>query len=335
MRAACEALATGRFPDPVALVLPRGQRVEFALARERLDGGVASAAVVKDAGDDPDVTHGVLVEAAVRPLPPGSGVRFRAGDGVGTVTLPGLPIPVGEPAITPVPRRMMREAVEEAGGSRDVEITVSIPGGRALAERTLNGRLGIVGGLSVLGTTGVVLPYSCGAWIASIRRGVDVARAAGLRHVAAATGSVSEQAVARELGLPEQALIDMGDFAGGLLKHLRSHPVPRLTLAGGFVKMAKLAEGRMDLHSRRGAPDLDALLADLRALGAPPAVLAEAGQHPTGALVLEAARRRGLALADRVASRARAVARSVVGPEVEVEVRIYDRLGVRHGHAPF
>ena len=123
----------------------------------------------------------------------------------------------------------------------------------------MNGRLGIVGGLSILGTTGIVIPYSCSSWIQAIRSGIDVARAAGLMHVAGSTGAESERAVQRIYGLPEIALIDMGDFVGGMLKYLRNHPVPRVTIAGGVGKMTKLAQGLLDLHSKRGSVDLVAL----------------------------------------------------------------------------
>ena len=151
---------------------------------------------------------------------------------------------------------MMREVIEELGGG-DVEIEISIPGGEALARKTWNPRLGIVGGLSILGTTGIVHPFSCAAWIASIHRGVDVARAMGLTHVAGCTGSTSEDAVRAHYGLPLEAMIDMGDFAGGLLKYLREHPVARLTIGGGFGKMVKLAQGAMDLHSGRSQVDFE------------------------------------------------------------------------------
>ena len=138
------------------------------------------------------------------------------------VTRPGLPIPPGEPAINPVPRQMMREAIAEVaaahGDAGDVEVEIAIPGGEALAAKTMNGRLGIVGGLSILGTTGIVVPYSCSAWIHSIHSGIDVARAAGLDHIAGATGAASEAAVQKLHGLPEIALIDMGDFVGGMLE---------------------------------------------------------------------------------------------------------------------
>jgi cobalt-precorrin-5B (C1)-methyltransferase len=254
-KAAFAALITGEFPDPVEVTLPRGERPSFALAMTRRDGDVASAGVIKDAGDDPDVTHGALVVATVRLAAAGAGVTFRAGEGVGTVTRPGLPVPPGEPAINPMPRRMMRDAIAEvaaaSGRAADAEIEIAIPGGVALAAKTLNGRLGIVGGLSILGTTGIVVPYSCAAWIHSIHRGIDVARAAGLTHIAGSTGAASETAVQKLYELAEIALIDMGDFVGGMLKYVRVHPLPRVTIAGGVGKMSKLAQGLTDLHSKR------------------------------------------------------------------------------------
>jgi cobalt-precorrin-5B (C1)-methyltransferase len=262
-RAAFEALLTGKFPDPVPVALPKGLRPEFVLAMHERGLDFASAGIIKDAGDDPDVTHGALIVATVRLATPGSGIVFRARDGVGTVTRPGLPLPVGEPAINPAPRAMILDNLEEVAtrfGSRvDAIVEISVPGGEKIAERTANGRLGIVGGLSILGTTGIVIPYSCSAWIHSIHRGVDVARASGCAHIGAATGETSEGAIRTLYGLPDHALIEMGDFVGGLLKYLREHPVPRLTIAGGPAKMAKLAEGKLDLHSKRGAIDLTAL----------------------------------------------------------------------------
>jgi cobalt-precorrin-5B (C1)-methyltransferase len=217
--AAYTALLAGHFPDPVTVTLPRGQRPAFALAQTRLAADAATAGIVKDAADDPDVTHGALMLATVRLLASGSGVCFRAGPGVGTVTRPGLPIPPGEPAINPVPPRMISAAIEEvareAFATGDVKVEISIPGGEALAERTL--RLGILGELSILGTTGIVVPYSCSAWIAAIHSGIDVARALGLSHIAGATGATSEAAVQKLHNLPEAALIDVGDFVGGML----------------------------------------------------------------------------------------------------------------------
>jgi cobalt-precorrin-5B (C1)-methyltransferase len=337
--AAYEALLTGAFPELVTVTLPRGGTATLAIASVRLDPGNATAGVIKDAGDDPDVTHGAEVRAGVSPGPAGSGVTFRAGEGVGTVTLPGLPVAVGEPAINPGPRAMISAAITAVAdrhrAAGDVVVTVSIPGGEALAGKTLNGRLGILGGLSILGTTGVVVPFSCAAWIHSIHRGIDVARAAGLTHLAAATGSTSEAAVKALYGLPEAALIDMGDFVGGTLKYLRRQPVPRLTIAGGFAKLVKLAQGAMVLHSSKSRVDLAALACVLETLAAPADLVAEAASANTAAQVLAAATAHGLPLGDAIAARARAVAVEAVAPETDVEVMVFDRQGALAGRAPF
>ncbi|MFQ5954743.1 MAG: cobalt-precorrin-5B (C(1))-methyltransferase [Kiloniellales bacterium] len=336
-RAAYEGLVTGRFPDPVTVRLPGGQRPGFALAETALTSGRASAAVVKDAGDDPDVTHRAVVRVSVAPGQPGSGVGFRAGEGVGTVTRPGLAVPVGEPAINPGPRQMIREAIQDAAealdADADVEVTIGVDGGEALARKTTNGRLGIVGGLSILGTTGIVIPYSCSSWIASIHQGIDVARATGQAHLVAATGSTSERAVQRLYGLPDEALIDMGDFVGATLKYLRRHPVKRLTIAGGFAKLSKLAAGHKDLHSARSQVDVDRLADLLAGLGAAPARVENARRAAGAGEVLALAGRHGRALADAVAHEARRVAQAMVGDATAVEVMIFDRAGVRIGYA--
>ena len=338
-RAALEALITGRFPDPVSIRLPRGERPSFALALRELAGGRARAGIIKDAGDDPDITHGALVITALAPGPAGSGLTFHAGEGVGTVTRPGLPIAIGEAAITAGPRAMIAAALADAAAEcdaplpADLAVTIAIPGGADLAAKTLNARLGIVGGLSILGTTGIVTPYSCAAWIHSIHRGIDVARAMGIAHIAACTGSTSEKAVQRLFGLPEPALIDMGDFAGGTLKYLRRHPVERLTIAGGFGKLAKLAAGHLDLHSGRSRVDAAALATMLEGLGASAAAV-EAARAAKGAgevLALAGARRRDLAL--RVARQAREVALAGLAGGTAVDVAIFDRDGDLLAHA--
>jgi cobalt-precorrin-5B (C1)-methyltransferase len=331
-KAAFSALLHGEFPDPVTITLPKGQTPCFALACHALGDGEAMAGIVKDAGDDPDVTHGALVKASVRRGRPGFGVSFAAGEGVGTVTRPGLPLAVGEPAINPGPRAMIRGAIEavaaEAGVGADAAVTIAIANGEALAKRTLNGRLGIVGGLSVLGTTGIVVPYSCSAWIHSIHRGIDVARAAGLAHVAGATGASSEAAVQRLYALPETALIDMGDFVGGMLKYLHKRPVPRVTIAGGFAKMTKLGQGLLDLHSRAGAVDLAWLCRDAAALGGDEAVLAAIAQAASAGEALLICERAGLAIATAVAEAAqRSAARLVAGTGMTLDVAVFDRDG--------
>lgn len=335
-KAALTALITGEFPDPVEITLPRGETPAFSLAFETLGDGYAMAGIVKDAGDDPDVTHGATVVAAIRPLPPESGIRFRAGEGVGTVTKPGLPVEVGEPAINPVPRSMMMaEALalcEEAGLPADLEITISIPGGEALAEKTWNPRLGIVGGLSILGTTGIVHPFSCAAWIHSIHRGIDVARAEGLTHLLGSTGSTSEKAGQDFHQLPLGALIDMGDFAGALLKYLRAHPVERLTIAGGFAKMTKLAQGALDLHSGRSQVDMDFFLSLLPGINEQLAQRIDSAN--TALEVLELTRENGIDLASLIAAHAREKALETLrGAPVKIDILITDRKGTIIAHA--
>lgn len=336
-KAAVAALLTGNFPDPVEVTLPGGQKPAFALAVHELADGAARAGIVKDAGDDPDVTHGALVVSTVRRGRPDSGIVFAAGPGVGTVTRAGLPIPPGEPAINPVPRRMIREAVAEvAGPEADFEVEISVPGGEEIAKRTMNGRLGIVGGISILGTTGIVIPYSCAAWIHSIYRGIDVARAAGLDHVAGATGSASEAAAQKFHDLPEIALIDMGDFVGGMLKYVRAHPLGRVTVAGGVGKMSKLAQGMLDLNSKRGAPDLTALADIALASGGNAALAERIGNANTVAEAFALGAKAGVPLGPGIAAQAWRTAADVLdNPDIALDILVFDSEGALLGHAPF
>jgi cobalt-precorrin-5B (C1)-methyltransferase len=261
VKAALTLLWGGEAPREITIVLPRGETPSFVVNDTSVGGNYAEASIEKDAGDDPDVTHGAIIRARVQKSE--GGVVFKAGEGVGVVTKPGLPIGVGEPAINPVPRQMITSVISEMadfyGQNEDVTVTISVENGAALALKTWNPRLGIEGGLSILGTTGIVRPFSCSAWIASIHRGIDVARADGLTHVAGCTGATSERVVQEALGLPDHAMLDMGDFAGGLLKYLAKHPIDRLSIGGGIGKLTKLAQGARDLHSKRSQVDFSIL----------------------------------------------------------------------------
>lgn len=329
-KAAYGALLGDGFADPVSIRLPRGEDPAFALALEEAGEDFARAGIVKDAGDDPDVTHGALVIATVRKGRAGSGITFHAGKGVGTVTKPGLPVPVGEPAINPAPRAMMREVVTELaaahGLSSDVEIEISVRHGESLAAHTWNPRLGIVGGLSILGTTGIVHPFSCSAWIHAIQRGIDVARALKIPHIAGATGSRSEAAVKELYGLPEEALIDMGDFVGGMLKYVRRHPVAKVSVAGGFGKMCKLGQGLTDLHSARGEVSFTWLAGEVAAAGGDDVLVEKVRGANTAAEALSLCNAAGLDLAARVAARALETARKLLrDAPVKADIVIIDR----------
>jgi cobalt-precorrin-5B (C1)-methyltransferase len=339
--AAARLLLGGAAGDAVAIVLPKGQRVlmrlEFCRAlRDGDQNGGAEAGTIKDAGDDPDVTHGALIYSRVQ-LREQSGVRFFAGPGVGTVTLPGLTTPVGEPAINPVPRQMMtthlNELAAQHGYRGGFDVTICVENGEEIAKKTMNGRLGIVGGLSILGTTGIVRPFSCSAYIASIHQGIDVAYANGFRHIAACTGNASEEAMRQRYHFSETQLIEMGDFAGAVLKHLRKVPLAKLSICGGFGKISKLAAGHMDLHSRHSSIDLPQLARWAAAIGADDTLQAAIVNANTSQQALALAHANNIALGDAVCAHALQFARGVVPAQIAVEVFAIDRVGAIVGHA--
>lgn len=328
--AAARLLLGGEVNDAVHIILPKGKQVQMRLEFCRRVGDGAEAGTIKDAGDDPDVTHGALVFSRVR-LDARPGVRFVAGPGVGTVTRPGLVLEVGEPAINPVPRRMMSEHLqalaEESGYHGGFEVTVSVEGGEALALKTMNPRLGILGGLSILGTSGIVRPFSCAAYIASIHQGIDVAKTNGYEHIAACTGNASEDTMRRFYQIPDIALIEMGDFVGAVLKHLRKVPVAKLSVCGGFGKISKLAAGHMDLHSRHSSIDLPQLARWAADGGADAALQQAIREANTSQQALAMSAAVGVPLGDIVCQHALDFARSVVPAQVQVEVFAIDRQG--------
>ncbi len=331
-KAALTALLTGEFPDPVTITLPKGQTPSFVLYSEKLTPVHASAEIIKDAGDDPDVTHLARIKARVEKCKKGSGIVLVAGKGVGTVTLPGLPVEVGQPAINPVPRSMIENVVtalcKKSNVPADIKVTISVCDGEKLAARTWNPRLGIVGGLSILGTTGIVNPFSCSAWIYSIHRGIDVCRATGITHVLGATGATSQRVAESLYDFREVAILDMGDFVGGLLKHLRKNPIPKLTLAGGFAKFTKLAQGAMDLHSGRSQIDMDWLAEIATDLGASSTLAHNIRNANTAMQVLELCEKANINLPQSVAIIAQKQALETLrGAPVDVEVIIVSRSG--------
>lgn len=327
-KAAYHAIHNGFFLDCVEITLPQGKKVFFGLfKKEIISADCAIASVIKDAGDDPDVTHGAEIVVQVKKIVKGKGVTFKAGQGVGTITKPGLPLAVGEPAINPVPRQMICDALAEITVDPDVEVTIGVTNGEEIALKTMNPRLGILGGLSILGTTGIVVPFSCAAWIASIHRGIDVARAEGIEHLIASTGNVSERAAQKLYDAPESALIEMGDFAGGVLKYIKTHPVKKLTLAGGVAKMTKLAQGHLDLHSKRSSVDLELLAEWAAQLGGDEDLVSQIRKANTTAEVFSVCQ--GIvSLGDFVAKQALQIVQQVIDPVVvKLEILLFDRQG--------
>jgi cobalt-precorrin-5B (C1)-methyltransferase len=248
-------------PVSAEIPFPDGSRHSFALCRLSGDDFSALATVVKDAGDDPDVTNGAEIGAQVRWLdkaPPGESIVLVNGPGVGLVTKPGLPVPVGQPAINPVPRQMIRAAVAEALAQssrehRTLEVQIFVRDGEALAEKTLNRRLGVIGGLSILGTTGIVRPVSAKAWTDTIEASMQVARAVGLTEVILSTGRTSEAVVQGLLRLPEETQVMMGDYLRYALEAAKRHGFSRIHLAAMWAKLIKAALAVPQTHVRNGA----------------------------------------------------------------------------------
>jgi cobalt-precorrin-5B (C1)-methyltransferase len=235
--------------EQVEVLLPDGEAVAVAVEAVRSDPGSGCAKVRKDAGDDPDITNGAYVVAEAVWLD-GSEITLRAGEGVGNVTLPGLQIPPGEPAINPVPRKMILDAVREVT-ERGVCLTISIPGGRELAARTFNPRLGIEGGLSILGTTGRVRPFSCDAVRETIRCALDVLVAGGALRVALTPGHIGERAARRHFALGEREVVEVSNEWGSTMCLIAERPFEQVLVVGHPGKLAKLCAGQWDTHSSR------------------------------------------------------------------------------------
>ncbi|OUS40375.1 cobalt-precorrin-5B (C(1))-methyltransferase, partial [Oleispira antarctica] len=324
----------------VSVTLPKGKIVELTIHSFQNAGSVVRASTIKDAGDDPDVTHGAEVFIELKLLAV-SGIVFKAAKGVGTVTRDGLALGIGEPAINPIPRKMMTEHLEKIAQQYNYqggfEVSVGVERGDELALKTMNPRLGIIGGLSILGTTGIVRPFSCAAYIASIHQGIDVATTNGYRHIAASTGSSSETVIRDHYQLPEIALIEMGDFVGAVFKHLKNNrqriKLDKLSICGGFGKMTKLAQGHMDLHSKASSIDLDFLAEQVTELGASAELVEQVKNANTSIEVLKLCQSNNIDLASKICQQALASARKIVPDNVELEVWAINRQSLVVGKA--
>jgi len=253
-KAAALALA-GDEPATVEIPFPSGARHAFVPLSVVVDGATATAVVVKDAGDDPDVTHGAHLTATVA-LVDGPDVLVDGGEGVGTVTRPGLGLEVGGPAINPGPRGMITAAVREVFPTGGVRVVVSVPGGERIARRTTNRRLGILGGISILGTTGIVRPFSTASWRASVEQAVAVMAAQGCPTLVLATGGRTERgAMALLPHLPEVAFVEVGDFTGAALRRAVEHDLRDVVFVGMAGKLTKLAAGVLMTHYTRSKVD--------------------------------------------------------------------------------
>ena len=342
--AAAWALA-GEAREAVDVCLPDGERVTLAVeSLEKPRESCARAAVLKDAGDDPDVTDGMLVVAEVERLDDQAGgrargkerddrIEFVAGAGVGTVTRAGLQIAPGEPAINPVPREMIAAAVRAALPAGALRVTISIPGGELTARRTFNERLGIEGGLSVLGTSGRVIPKSEEAWLRSLLPQVDVAVADGRGTVYLTPGRFGERAARERFSATETQIVQCSNFVGELLDRCVDAGVERVVLVGHAGKLVKVAAGVWNTHSRQADARLETLAGLAAAAGAAPTLVVDLLELPTVEAAVELLADAGLSdvwddVAERASRRAgeRAARRAgeAKGPRCDCAVVTYD-----------
>ncbi len=300
-RAAMVGLLEGRVPEQIESLLPNGQRVQFSVVDGRVDGGQAHAVVIKDAGDDPDCTDKARLTADLTVLEgPAGQIRIEGGDGVGLITMPGLGLEVGGPAINPTPRRNIIENIREVAADwlkkQAVSVTISVPGGAEMAKKTLNDRLGIIGGISILGTTGIVHPYSTAAFRASVVQGIEVAARQGQDTVVLTTGGRTEKFTMRQLAdLNPACFVQMGDFLGPALDAAEKVGIKNIVIGGMVGKLSKIAQGEIITHARRNPVNM-ALLAEMAAAaGADAAVCDEIRQAETARFAGEKMTESGLA----------------------------------------
>lgn len=327
-KAATVALLEQVSVSDIEITLPIGKKHAFKV--ERCEFGVAEATcvVVKDAGDDPDCTHGAHLTATVR-WKETSGIELLGGSGVGVITKPGIGLPVGAPAINPIPRKNITEMVAEGatGGlnGRGLAVTISVPQGEEMAKKTQNDRLGILGGISILGTTGIVVPFSTGAYLASVRQGIDVAKAAGLDTVVLTTGGKSEEFAMKILGLPEDAFVQMGDYVGFSLRCAARVGLSKVVICGMPGKMSKIATGKMQTHAVGSQVDMAFLAGIAGELNAPPTAISEILAANTARHVSEIVEKHGItAFFDRMARKVCAVSRKHVENRLAVECLLTD-----------
>lgn len=326
-KAAARILVRDAMLTEIETTLPNRQKARFTLHRCERIGNRAVCSIIKDAGDDPDCTHGAELVAEVE-LKAEPGIEILGGPGVARVTQPGLGLEVGGPAINPVPHRNITEMVaEELAGSeyRGARVTLSVPAGEELAKQTLNARLGLLGGISILGTTGIVKPYSTAAYRASVVQAIDVARERGLAEVVLTTGGKSEAfAMALLPRLREEAFIQMGDFVGIALRHAARREFRRATVVGMVGKLSKMADGKVQTHAAGSDVNMELLAECARELGAAPEVEERIRRANTARHVLEICSAAKLPIGGAICERVARHGRAHTGGKLEVHTWMVD-----------
>lgn len=320
-KAAAIMFTTGKLLETVEVETACGNLLSIALRDQEITPEYARCSVIKDSGDDPDVTHRAKIIAEVRPLRQ-VGIIIRGGKGVGRVTKPGLPVPVGEYAINPVPRKMIVKELSlylssQGGSQNGFEVIISVPKGEELAKQTFNPRLGIEGGISILGTSGIVEPKSLAAYKASLTLELDVIKACGKKKVALVLGYVGEKFCKETLGLEDDTIIKIGDHVGFMLEECAYKGIREVILAGHIGKLAKVANGQFNTHCQHGDGRLETIAHYAKLCGAPDAVLQEINNQKTAEAAIEILKQNNLCetfnkLAQGVVEKINALVKSVL-----------------------
>jgi len=299
-KAAARCLTRGLTLTEIETTLPNKQKVTFLLKRcEQIDNMMITS-IIKDAGDDPDCTHGAEITTEVI-LREEEGMELLNGSGVGRVTKPGLGLEVGSPAINPVPRKNITEMVLEelaypGNKFRGARIVISVPGGEEMAKKTTNAKLGIIGGISILGTSGIVYPYSTSSWMASVVQEVSVAHAEGIRELVLTTGGKSEQFATQHFpNLPENSFIQVGDYIGTGLKAAVRNQIPLVHIVGMMGKLSKMADGQMQTHVAHSQVNLGLLAVLAKEAGASDLLVEQIRMANTARHALELAAAKSIA----------------------------------------
>ena len=249
--------------DSVDVTLPKGNSLNIKLKNCEFDSGKSKCSVIKDGGDDPDVTHGAEIVVDIALTDSVNKIEIDGGEGVGIVTKPGLGLEINKPAINPVPKKMIKEnlfeVAEELLKKNGIYVKISVPEGKKIALKTDNPRLGIVGGISILGTSGIVIPYSTASFAASIRQNLDVALAMGDNIVVLTTGGRSEDFARKIVELPDHCFIKMGDFSGYTIQQCEKKDIKKAFVVGFIGKLAKMASGVKQTHVKGSKVDMNFL----------------------------------------------------------------------------
>jgi len=340
-KGALYALITGKPIEQVTVSLPKGGEAMFKIAYTKSEkNGKVTCAAIKDGGDDPDATHGAEICSTVSFNKNTGHINIDGGKGVGRVTKPGLGLEIGKAAINPTPIKMLEQAVHEVAShqlqNQGVDIVISVPKGGEIAQKTDNPRLGIIGGISILGTTGIVLPYSTASFAASIRQGLDVATAMGADTVVLTTGGRSEDFAKALFKLPDHCFIQMGDFAGYSIKQCANKESIRQVIIAGFIgKLTKMAMGIKQTHVAGSHVDMEFMARLAAECEAQPNVVEEISNANTARHVSEIIKKNKIVgFYDHVCKKVYEQMHEHAKGQLEIEVILYEFEGTIIGRHP-